>query len=81
MQKTKSELRRMPLHELVDTLESTYLLWRFEDRNSALEGSLAIYYQRLVQELSRRRRRRLSVSCTCQLCWSYAEAFWPLQNA
>jgi hypothetical protein len=75
MHLTKRELRQLPLHALLDLAEATYLLWRFEDRNSALEGSLAVYCDRIFQEVNRRRRRAISSSCTCEVCWLFSAAF------
>lgn len=73
MHKTKRELRQLPAHALLEELEATYLLWRFSDRNTALEGSLAQYFGRLTSELDRRRRRALVGVCTCELCWELLE--------
>jgi hypothetical protein len=75
MQLTRREIRQLPLHDLVDRLEATYLLWRFEDRHSALEGSLAVELDRLIHEVRRRRTKRLATGCTCQICWDFARAF------
>ena len=77
MMKTKRELRAMPLHELVDHLEATWLLWRFSGTESALEGSLGAAFWRVACEVDRRRRRAITGSCTCMLCcqlaWNFEE--------
>jgi hypothetical protein len=65
----------MPLHELVDRLEATYLQWRFEDRGSALEGSLHHQLVRLVDEVGRRRRRALTGRCVCEVCFAIRTSF------
>lgn len=68
MQKNKRQLRAMPLHALLDHLEVTYLEWRFSDSETALEGRTRAYFQRVAEEVDRRRRRLLVGSCTCQTC-------------
>lgn len=68
MHKSKRELRQMPTHALLDLLETVYLEWRFCDRKSALEGSLAHYFRTIAFEVDRRRRRDLVGSCTCSTC-------------
>jgi hypothetical protein len=75
MRLTKRQLRALPLHELVDLVEGVYLSWRFSDRHSALEGAQAIYFSQLMAEVDRRRRRALTGSCTCELCFAVVEGF------
>jgi hypothetical protein len=69
MHKTKGELRRLPVHELLDILEAVYIEWRFSTRDTALEGHLGAYFRRVADEVDRRRRRGLVGSCTCMVCF------------
>jgi hypothetical protein len=69
MHHSKRDLRAMPLHQLIDLLEVTYLAWRFEDRDSALEGVHHVAFVRVANEVDRRRRRLLVGSCTCSTCF------------
>jgi hypothetical protein len=77
MHLTRRELRAMPLHALIDLLEVIYLEWRFSDRDSALEGSLGRYFERIAVEVDRRRRRALTGSCTCQTCMEIRLGWTP----
>lgn len=65
----------MPLHELIELLESVYLAWRFSDQHSALEGSTAAYFSRIAAEVDRRKRRAITGRCTCALCFAVVEGF------
>lgn len=73
MHLTKRELRALPIHALIDLVELLYVEWRFSDRDTALEGTMAAAFQRAAHELDRRRQRLLRGKCTCAVCFAFVQ--------